>query len=379
MARAGRINLKTDVIILGVCVLLSLISLILPVQVREPMASAMRRGILAPLISLQERAELSRRALLLHEPTTASRDSVALRAMNASALEVENNQLRKLIGLGSRLKWGFVPAEALRTSAVRDASLLVLSAGSRSGIVRLSPVVSPAGLIGMVDDVDPTMSKALMWTHPEFRVSAMTPDASTFGIVQAHISGDGGGVGSDGDGGASITPGRSPGDYLMELRGVPFRAQLKPGQIIVSSGLGGVFPRGIPVGTVIQEIKGAESWARTYLVRPAVFPDDVNSVMVLLPARAAQGVDNIWEIGEDIQNAAARIVEAGDSLSREAALAEAAARRAALDSIRADSIARNPQPVVPVIPTVPTNPVPPRPRPVIPPSQVDTTRDTNRI
>ena len=72
----------------------------------------------------------------------------------------------------------------------------------------------------------------MIWTHPDFRVSAMSADGTAFGIVQAHLTG--------------ATTG-----YLMELRGIPFRATLKPGALIVSSGWGGVWPRGIPVGTVL--------------------------------------------------------------------------------------------------------------------------------
>ena len=136
----------------------------------------------------------------------------------------------------------------------------------------------------------------------------------TFGIAQAHLSGGTGG-------------------YLIELRGVPFRATLKPGQMIVSSGWGGVWPRGIPIGTVLQEIKTSEGWARTYLLRPAVNPADVYQVMILRRDRLAKGVDGVWESVAQVDAAAQRIVVSGDSAAKAAALAEAAARRAVLDSM----------------------------------------------
>ena len=59
------------------------------------------------------------------------------------------------------------------------------------------------------------------------------------------------------------------------MRGVPFRSTLKPGAVVYSSGLGGIYPRGIPVGVVLGEIKTAEAWARTYLLRPAVNPAEI--------------------------------------------------------------------------------------------------------
>jgi rod shape-determining protein MreC len=241
--------------------------------------------------------------------------------MKAESLESENDRLRKLIGLGSRIRTGFIPAEALHGRGVRDETTVILSAGSRAGVSRFSPVIAPEGLVGVVDQVDPTMSHAMLWTHPDFRVSAMSPDGTAFGIAQAHLTG-------------------ATGGYLIELRGVPFRATLKAGQMIVSSGWGGVWPRGIPIGTVLQEIKTSEGWARTYLLRPAVNPADVYQVMILRRERLAKGVDGVWESVAQVDAAAAKIVVSGDSAAKAAALAEAAARRAVLDSMaRANGVA----------------------------------------
>jgi rod shape-determining protein MreC len=317
-ARAVRSSTRFDQFVLGACLLVALIVLVLPLTVREPIAGALRRTLLAPMVVLQERAELSRRAFLLHEERMAERDSVTMRALSVAALEAENEQLRRIMGLASRLRWGFVPAEALHGRGVRDAYTVILSAGSRAGVQRLSPVVAPEGLVGMVERADPTMSQAILWTHPDFRVSAMAADESAFGIVQAHL-------------------GSAVSRYMLEMRGVPFRAVLQPGAIIVSAGLGGTYPRGIPIGVVVGEIKTTEAWARTYILRPAVMPADVNSVMILRPERVAAGVANIWEYSTG-DTAVRAIVAAGDSIARAAALAEAAARRAAIDSLRVDSM-----------------------------------------
>ena len=324
MARAIRsTNSRVDLIVLVVASLLALVARGLPPNLRDPVASSMRRTFLAPLVMLQERAEASRRSLLLDNERTAIRDSVALRAMTVSALESENARLRELIGFGSRIKWGFIPAEAIHGRGVRDVTTMTLTAGSNAGVRRLSPVVSPEGVVGMVSNVDPTMSEAMIWTHPDFRVSAMSGDGTAFGIVQAHA--------------ASATTG-----YLMELRGIPFRSQLKPGALVVSSGLGGVWPRGIPIGTVLQEISTVESWARTYLLKPVVSPADVGAVMILRNDRVTKGFENVWSSVAAAEAAAQRIVVAGDSAAKSAALAEAAARRAALDTMRRDSTAGGP-------------------------------------
>lgn len=357
MARAIRSNTRLDLIVLSACIVLALAARALPVTMREPVATGIRRSFLAPLVMLQERSEKGRQSLLAADAKQAYLDSLSLNAMRAGSLESENDRLRKLIGLGSRLRWGFVPAEALHGRGIRDETTVILSAGSRAGVSRLSPVIAPEGLVGVVDQVDPTMSHAMLWTHPDFRVSAMSPDGTAFGIAQAHLTG-------------------ATGGYLIELRGVPFRATLKPGALIVSSGWGGVWPRGIPVGTVLEEIKTSEGWARTYLLRPAVNPADVYSVMILRRDRLAKGLDGVWQSVAQADAAAQRIVVAGDSAAKNAALAEAAARRAVIDSIaRANGIA-------PLGVTDSARAVAPRPVPVRrpPPDTVprDTVRDTIR-
>jgi len=311
VARALRSSNRADLVVLGTCALLALVARGLPANLKDPIATSMRRTFLAPLVMLQERAEASRRSLMLDQQRTSVRDSVALKAMTVTGLENENDRLRELIGLGSRVKWGFIAAEAIHGRGVRDVTTMTLTAGSNAGVRRLSPVIAPEGVVGMVTDVDPTMSQAMIWTHPDFRVSAMSEDGSAFGIVQGHL--------------ASATSG-----YLMELRGIPFRTALKPGVVIVSSGLGGVWPRGIPIGKVLEEVKTSEGWARTYLIKPAVSPADVGAVMILRPERATKPFDNVWTTVVGADEAAKRIVTSGDSSAKAAALAEAAARRAAL-------------------------------------------------
>jgi rod shape-determining protein MreC len=279
MARAVAAGIRADFALLALSVSLSLAALALPAHLRDPVTSTLRRVFIAPLVAMQSDAELARRAIVRHDVETDARDSIALRALEVPALEAENDRLRRALGLGRSLGWGFVPAEALHSRALGEEYTLTLTRGSRAGIRTFSPVVAPEGLVGMVETVDPTMSLAITWSHPDFRVSAMAADGSAFGIVKAHL-------------------GSGPERYLLELSGVQMSATLSPGTEIVSSGVGGVYPRGIPVGTVIGEVKTSEGWARTYLVQPAVKPFDVSSILVLEPKRVLAGMQSVW-VGED--------------------------------------------------------------------------------
>lgn len=335
MARTGRISSRTDVVLFGACVALSLLAMALPIQVREPVASALRRTLVAPLLKLQEGSERWRAAYLSSQREELKRDTLALAAARVPTLENENDRLRKLLGLGSGLKWGFIPAEALQGRGRAEDFTVTLSAGSNAGVRERSLVVAPEGIVGLVQTVDPTLSLAILFAHPDFRVSAMSADGSAFGIVQPHVTSSG----SSRDQ-AFLRSER----YLLEMRGVPFRATLKPGAVVYSSGLGGIYPKGIPVGVVMGEIKTTEAWARTYILRPAVNPAELSAVMILTPQRAAAGLTNVWAGVGAVDSATRSIVLAGDSLARQAAAAEAAARRAALDSaarLLGDSLGRD--------------------------------------
>ncbi len=320
MPRGARSDSRTDLLLAAACSLVSLTLLVLPDGPRQSTAAAIRGTVVAPLAAMQQRAALARQAFTSHDSLVAIADSVVRRSQRLDEVEAENERLRGILGLGRALRWGFIPAEALVGRGMGDDHTLVLSAGSRAGVERLSAVVSSEGLVGMVQQVDAGTSIAITWPHPDFRVSATSVDGTAFGIVSAHQA-----QGAEG--------------YLLELRGVNFRQKLNEGTLVMSSGLGGVFPRGIPIGTVLSELRTVAGWERTYLLRPAVRPANVTSVLVLRPEKNAQGVESTWSVVREAELVRRAVA---DSI----AAAQAAARRAAADSARrrtpADSAARDP-------------------------------------
>lgn len=277
MTRGARSDLRGDTAIAVVCALASLILLALPPFRRDPIASAIRGSIMAPAVAGQGRITATRRAMTEARRFEGLADSLARRNQALEAAASENAQLRGLLGLQARLAWGALPAEALANPAYGEEHTRVLTVGREDGVEPMSPVVAPDGVVGVVAGVDARSAVAATWAHPDFRVSAMSVDGNALGIVTAHRGG-------------------GAGRWLMELRGVPFRSVLAPGTRIVSSGVGGVFPRGIPVGVVQQVLEDEGGWVRTYLLTPAVRPTDVTAVMVLTRPRVAAGVDSAWVV-----------------------------------------------------------------------------------
>ena len=323
MARTSRTGTRTDLALLGVALTLAFAALILPTAARGRVQGTLRSSVAAPLVAAQAWAERGRQAIGDHGRLVTKVDSLALGSQASEPLRAENERLRSLLGLGQRLQWGFVPTEVVQPPRGGDEHTVLLAAGSAAGVRPFSPLIVPEGLVGMVTMVDASSSTAILWTHPDFRASATTTDGAAFGIVAAHL-----GSGAD--------------RFLLEMRGVPFRSDLKPGTQIVTSGLGNVFPRGVPIGVVLRETKTVEGWARTYLIRPIVSPDQATLAMVLLPSRAAAGLTDAWTSVSASEVSQKAIVQAGDSLLADSVRIVQAriAKLALLDSLRRVAIYR---------------------------------------
>jgi Cell shape-determining protein len=309
VARATRSSARVDTVLLAACIVASLLCLVLPTGTRQTFADNIRQTFIAPLISLQVQAERARGAVIVRDITAARLDSLILKNADLRDMELENGQLRALLGLGARLRNGFVAAEALHRPEMGEAQTVVITAGTRAGVVERSAVVAPEGLIGKVIGTGDQTSTAILWTHPDFAVSAMSANGNVFGIIKPHV-------------GADVER------FMLELRGVAFRDSLLPGIEIRSSGLGTVFPRGIPIGTVVKDITTPGAYSRTYLVRPMVMPADVTVVMVLLPTSG--NVESVWK-APSADSMRKAIGNSSDSLAR--------ARR---DTMPGDSVSRRP-------------------------------------
>src|SRR5688572_33426128 len=99
MARAARLSARLDTVVFTGCVILAIVASALPATMRDPVASSLRRTIVAPLVGLQTGAERWRSAWIESERRTLQRDSIALQIAQAQALSVEDERLRKLVGL----------------------------------------------------------------------------------------------------------------------------------------------------------------------------------------------------------------------------------------------------------------------------------------
>jgi len=258
---------RRDTLAFILCVVLSLSARVAPPQVQQTIALGITNTVLVPLLVIQQQAELMRSARASVAQTTAHHDSTVLDSLQLYILGEENAQLRALLSLSSRMPTRHAAAEVLHQMSPMNEFTLVLSAGRDRGIFEMAPVIAPRGLVGVVRSVGARTSVAVVWTHPDFRASAMTADGTVFGIVEPRGS-------------------AGPHTSLMEIRGIAFRDDVPIGSPVYTSGrgsyLGGSFPRGIPIGFVRMVAEQNEGWSKTYVVDPAVQPGSVAHVIILL-------------------------------------------------------------------------------------------------
>jgi rod shape-determining protein MreC len=247
---------RRDTVLFILCLGLSIVSLFAPASWGYGVADTLRQTVLAPLVWLQARAEEGRTSRVRFRVVTAERDSAAYLAQFLPSLRSENERLRQLLHLSHRLTTTYVSAEVLHQPHATDGRTLLLSVGSRQGVAPFNPVIAPEGLIGVVLSVTSRSSIAMSWAHPEFRVSAFTVGGNALGVV------------------APSAEGRNGEGALVPL-----------GTVVLSSGLGGVFPKGIPVGTVMGTVREEAGWERVYRLRPAANPGSAAHVLVLLGSR----------------------------------------------------------------------------------------------
>jgi rod shape-determining protein MreC len=306
------------------------VALFSPEKWGQGVSDALRDTVLAPLVWLQARAEEGRTSRARLRAITVQRDSAAYLAQGIPSLMAENERLRQLLSLSRRVSSPYVAAEVLHQANATDGRTLLIDAGREDLVSEFDPVVAPEGLIGMVLTAAQHSSVVMTWAHPEFRVAAYTVTGNASGVVAPSLSG-------------------LAGEGALEFRGVPYRDSVPTGTLVLSSGLGGVYPKGIPVGTVTGVVREQAGWERVYRLLPAANPGAAAHVLVLVSPPAgsmerafpsdsallAMRLDSIAKVREADSIATAKA---------EAAKAAAAAREAAAARPRTPRPAPRPAP-----------------------------------
>ncbi|HOO37138.1 MAG TPA: rod shape-determining protein MreC [Deltaproteobacteria bacterium] len=197
-----------------------------------------------------------------NEELKKSNDALRVQSMNLEELRSENERLRLMLDFkAAHTEFSLYPASLLAQDITLVFKTAVIDKGSRSGFFVNMPIVNPDGVVGRVVAVSSHTSQILMITDPNSAIPALIASTRVKGIVK-------------GTGGESL-----------RLEYVRRTDDVKIGDFVVTSGLLGIFPKGLRIGYV-KDIQVDER---------KIFAD-----ILLAPCVDMEKIEGIFGIGQDV-------------------------------------------------------------------------------
>ena len=187
----------------------------------------------------------------------AENAELTARVAELAEYQATSERLEKLLDLQSTYNLQSTAARIIGQSSDAWSDTVTIDKGSLDGISVNMPVTNSTGVIGQVIEVAPNASTVRLLTDEGSGVSAMIQDTRAQGMVQ----------------------GQPDGTLRMDY--VSVDADVKEGDIIITSGIGGVYPKGLPIGTVASVTKNSNDVYYTIIVSSASRTESNEEVLVI--------------------------------------------------------------------------------------------------
>jgi len=249
---------------------LSLALLVLDARFRY--AEGLRSGLALAAYPLQQAATapidlfssvgnyFSTQAQLVEDNAALRAKALAL-AQNAQryeAAQAEAAQLRRLIGAGEKLEVKSTPAEVLYAGRDPFSHKVFINLGAQQAVKPGSPVADELGVVGQVTRVHPLVSEVTLLTDRDQAIPVQ--------VVRNGLR--------------AVAFGGGPSG-MLELRFMAANAEIQNGDRLVTSGIDGTYPAGLPVATVVRIERDAEHSFARVVCQPAAGVDRGRFVLVL--------------------------------------------------------------------------------------------------
>lgn len=199
--------------------------------------------------------------ILVQEENEQLRVTVALLKNEINHLkesEIANKRLRALLDFKSVISDKTIPAEVIGKEPSRWFKTIIINKGTADGVRRGMPVVAPEGIVGQVINVSYHYSKVLLIIDQNSAVDALIQRTRSRGIVEGEAKG------------------------LCRFEYVLRKADVREDDIVISSGLGGVFPKGLRIGYVLNTVKSHAGIFQGVTLQPYVDFAKLEEVFVVV-------------------------------------------------------------------------------------------------
>ena len=204
-------------------------------------------------------------------------------AQRYEAAEAEAAQLRRLIGAAEKLEVKARPAEVLYAGRDPYSHKVFINLGENHGVKPGSPVTDESGVVGQVTRVHPLISEVTLVTDQDQAVPIQ--------VLRNGLRAIAFGGGTSG---------------MLELRFMAANAEIQNGDRLVTSGIDGTYPAGLPVATVVRIERDAEHSFARVICRPAAGVDRGRFVLVLSDETARPSRPEEAQPGKDRRSDKAR-------------------------------------------------------------------------
>ena len=181
-----------------------------------------------------------------------------------AALEAENNHLRQLLGSAERVAERAEVAELVEVSQEPFTRKIVIAKGGSDNLYVGQPLIDAYGIMGQVTEVGVLQSRATLITDPDHAIPVQVDRNGLRAIVFGTGARDG-----------------------LAVRYLTSSADIKEGDTLISSGLGGSFPFGYPVAMVTHIVNDPNESFLDISARPVAHLGHNKEVLLIWPARAA--------------------------------------------------------------------------------------------
>lgn len=227
-------------------------------RIISPLQYALKQGV-RPIA--QFFAELAHLNQLRAENDALRQANITLRSQIVLLQEaqIENETLRRQLSFKSAApNLELLSAEVIGHDPNNLLQYLIIDRGSVDGIRRGMPVLAAEGVVGRISQVSANSAQVMLVTAPSSSISALIQRSRATGIVQGY-----------------------PGDELV-MRYIPQGDTVEAGDMALTSGLGGNFPKRLVIGQVASVEKRDVAMFQEAHIIPAVNLRDLETVMVLL-------------------------------------------------------------------------------------------------
>ena len=202
------------------------------------------------------------------------------RAGQVEQLSIENNRLRQLLGLRERMNTPGQAAQVLYDAADPYTRKVIIDRGMVHGVATGSPVLDETGVLGQVTRVYPLVSEVTLLTDKEQSIPVQVVRTGLRAIAYGN-------------------PSRAADAGTLDLRFMASHADVQVNDVLVTSGLDGVYPAGLAVARVARVDRNTtESFARIVCV-PLGGVDRHRHVLVLIAAPTPPAADVATAKGKD--------------------------------------------------------------------------------